>query len=197
MTGDGDGWARFILPLTVLPIDLLSFSGYTQENNHHLAWSTLTEENSSHFVLEHSPNAKQFLELGMVNAAGNSLTEKNYSFINKKPVVGNNFYRLKMVDIDKKYKYSNVVLLKMSADKSSIIVYPNPTASMLNVSIESNNTKDAFVKLYDMQGKIVFQQSFPNTEQNFSIDLNSFAAGIYQLKIEKGTEVNSIKIQKK
>ncbi len=182
--GEGDGWASVIYPLGPLPVELLSFTGRESENIHILDWSTSMELNSSHFVLEHSLNATNFFELGMRNAAGNSSVEKRYTFSNKKPSIGNNFYRLKMVDLDGKFKYSNIVLLKVRKDNSTVLAYPNPTASMLNIEMNgiAIGTK-LEMTLIDAAGKLLMKQNYTFENQLYTIDVSTYSSGLYFLKI--------------
>jgi hypothetical protein len=182
--GEGDGWASVIYPLGPLPIELLSFTGRELNDFHILDWSTSMETNSSHFVIEHSINSIKFNELGMQNAAGNSSTERRYTFTNKNPNLGNNFYRLKMVDQDGKYKYSNIVLLKVRKDNSTLMVYPNPTASMINIDINGLAIGSKLeVSLMDASGKLIKSHNYTFDNQLFSMDVSSYANGLYFLKI--------------
>jgi hypothetical protein len=190
--GDGDGWASIVLPVGPLPIELLSFTGKPVNAYHELNWETNVETNSSHFVLELSSDATNFRELGMRNAAGNS-NEKT----NKTPFVGNNFYRLKMVDLDGKFKYSNIVLLKVLADKSSVSVYPNPSASILNVDILNlKNNTSIKMKVYDMAGKTIWASENKYDGTSIQIDITNYALGIYQLYIETPTDKQIVKFRK-
>lgn len=187
--GIGDGWASNITPMTPLPTELLSFTGKEIDGNHLLLWTTSKEINTSHFVIEHSINANYFTELGMRDAAGNSDVPLDYEFLNTKPVVGNNFYRLKMVDIDGKYKYSNIVLLKKSAKGHTIVAYPNPAASEINVLPEGvPNGTTLFISIADASGKTIYQKQHVAENIAIPISLNSFASGIYFLNISNGEQ---------
>ena len=197
--GAGDGWASSIIVLGVLPVELLSFTGQEVNNTHVLDWKTSMEINSSHFVIEHSTNATQFLELGMKDAAGNSKVEQKYQFVNKAPSYGNNFYRLKMVDIDGKFKYSNVILLKYLKNNSTIAVYPNPTADHLNVTIQGD-TKNQKVQyqILDMQGKLLQQHEDSLDGNTQSFDVSQYANGLYFMKIhfQNHSEIVKFRISK-
>ncbi|MBK6821227.1 MAG: T9SS type A sorting domain-containing protein [Bacteroidetes bacterium] len=183
--GEGDGWASNVIPLGPLPVTLLSFNGKDINGTHLLDWTTSMEINSSHFVVEHAVDASLYRELGMVNAAGNSSTERNYSFVNAKPVMGNNYYRLKMVDIDQKYKYSNVILLKLLKDHTSMMVYPNPTANYLNVEINGMALGTPLqIEVLDAGGKILKFETIHVNQQAYSLDVSAYANGLYFLKIK-------------
>ncbi|MCC6448836.1 MAG: T9SS type A sorting domain-containing protein [Chitinophagaceae bacterium] len=197
--GIGDGWASSVIVLGVLPVELLSFTGHEVDNTHVLNWKTSMELNSSHFVIEHSTNAASFLELGMKDAAGNSKTEKEYQFINRTPKYGDNFYRLKMVDLDGKFKHSNVVLLKYLKNNTTIAVYPNPTAEQLNVVIHANeqNQKAQF-QILDMQGKLLQQQESLVDGNTQSFNVSQYANGLYFMKInfQNHSEIVKFRIAK-
>lgn len=197
--GQGDGWASNVIPLGPLPVELLSFNGKEVNEMHVLDWVTSMELNSSHFVIEHSANANFYSELGMVTAAGNSPVENKYTFTNKKPVIGNNFYRLKMVDLDEQYKYSNVILLKLMKNNTSMVVYPNPAANILNLELNGfvMNTK-LQIEVMDAGGKMLKSDSYMTDNQKYTLDVSAYANGLYFLKITGNdlTEIVKFNISK-
>ncbi len=194
--GTGDGWASVILPLGPLPIELLAFTGFVKNAEHILNWSITNESNVAYFDVERSANAKQFSHLGKVDGRKSNQQIVSYDFTNHEPLIGHNYYRLKMVDEAQNIKYSNVILLLRASDKSNIAVYPNPTASAITVSLQSDNRSAAFTTLYDLNGKVLYQKNTDSSTNTFSIDMQNVAAGTYQLIIKKGTESHTIKIQK-
>ena len=186
--GMGDGWASNVIPLGPLPVELLSFTGKEINKEHMLDWMTSMELNSSHFVIEHSVNANSFSELGMLNAAGNSSVNSKYSFSNKKPFPGNNYYRLKMVDIDQQFKYSNIILLKLLKDEISMMVYPNPTANQLHIELNGlalNTTLQ--IQIMDASGKLLKQDEHSFDDKKYILDVSAYANGLYFLNIKGGT----------
>lgn len=195
--GVGDGWASIYYPLGPLPVELLSFTGHYEGTGHLLKWATSAEINSSHFVIEHSVDALTFLELGMRDAAGESSTKMEYNFTNAKPTKGNNFYRLKMVDKDGKYKYSNVVLLKSIGNNAGIVLYPNPSASIINIDVngELDNSMVA-MQIIDMTGKTVWKNDEQKNKNTYQIDVAHLATGMYQLIIVYKEERSVLKFKK-
>ncbi|MES2881746.1 MAG: hypothetical protein V4676_06335, partial [Bacteroidota bacterium] len=94
--------------ITVLPIAVIDFNGRKSGSANLLQWKTAYEINASHFEIEHSGDANTFNNIGRVaTGARNS----SYSFTHDNPVKGNNFYRLKLVDVDGRFSYSKVILL--------------------------------------------------------------------------------------
>ncbi|MET0636101.1 MAG: T9SS type A sorting domain-containing protein [Chitinophagaceae bacterium] len=94
-----------------LPVTLNSFSGSISGCSVSLAWSTTMESNSSRFEIERTSfgSTITYMKIGTVTAAGTSSSLINYSFTDNYPNNGSNFYRLRMVDIDGRYKYSSTV----------------------------------------------------------------------------------------
>jgi hypothetical protein len=94
---------------SLLPIKLIDFSGHKDAGITKLAWTTASESNSKEFVLEGSIDALTFKPLGEVNAAGHSLSIKNYNF----HYIGNcKYFRLKLVDLDDSFEFSEIIYIE-------------------------------------------------------------------------------------
>lgn len=119
-------------------------------------WSTYQELNSSYFDIEKSADGNYgWTTIGVVAAAGNSGVLKTYSQYDPKPFSGYNFYRLKQVDIDGKYKYSKTVSVKVDYTTTSVSVLANPFRNNLTVDLVTNKDEQLTARLYDMTGKQV------------------------------------------
>lgn len=194
--GVGDGWANVIYPLGPLPVTLLSFTGEQQGKTNLLKWVTSQEINTSHFELERSANANSYSVIKSVLAAGISSTAKNYLSVDEHPFAGNNFYRLKMIDADGKYKYSNVVLLRVLNNDVRLSVFPNPAADKLNIAISSStNIAQIQLNVFDNAGKLITQQSVTNNN-GITLDVSQYAAGVYLLKIKYNDKEETIRFVK-
>ena len=90
---------------------LKSFSSSERKNKTELGWTTASEINNDHFLLERSADGMNYVLLGKVKGAGNSVHDMNYAFIDESPLNGNNYYRLTQVNFDgKSASYSPVVV---------------------------------------------------------------------------------------
>jgi Pregnancy-associated plasma protein-A/GEVED domain/Secretion system C-terminal sorting domain len=172
-----------------LPIKLLAFNGHlTQQKTVALAWQTATEQNSNRFEIERSIEGKTFEYIGKTNAAGNSNTVLKYDFEDTKPQIGNLYYRLKMIDNDGSFEYSNIVNIILNGNIGKWLVYPNPASDM--ITLESNDAATA--KLYNIQGQvldIITIQKGSNT-----ISVAHLAQGVYYIKeVAGGKTVKIIK----
>lgn len=196
--GIGDGWASNIIPLQPLPLTLLSFTGKDVDGSHQLTWQTTNESNTSYFILEYTTQSSvSYKALTRLEAAGNTTSSKEYSFVNRSPSIGDNFYRLKMVDIDGKETFSNVVLLKVLSNKTAILFYPNPTADVLNVVLgKSIDNSAVHLQIFDMAGKQIATHELKNDSKQFSLDVSQFTSGNYVIRIINNGNTDIIKFSK-
>jgi len=117
-----------------LPVELVNFSAKVNEDQVKLSWSTVSEQNSLKFEIERSSDGKTFAPIAELQAKGNSTVRSNYSYSDAQPFTGNNYYRLKQVDKDGKFVYSEVQLVNFDLRIHPITVYPNPATTFLNIS---------------------------------------------------------------
>ena len=145
---------------TALPVELLSFTGYNAGDYNRIDWITASEINSSKFIVEKSTDGLHWVYLGEKAAAGNSSVQLTYSLNDYSPTQGNNYYRLKMVDLDNTYKYSNTINIPVNGTLVNAIVsiYPNPVSNMMNVDIQSTSNTETDITIYDVLGQIVIKK---------------------------------------
>jgi len=196
--GAGDGWASNMLPMMPLPLTLLSFTGKEMNGKHLLEWETAQETNIRYFELEHTVHtSNSFQKIGKITAKGNKGTSQVYNFQNDYPAVGNNFYRLKLTDHDGKFSYSNIVLLKLFKNKSSILLYPNPTASALNIVLGSNPDNSAIrLEVYSISGHLMSSHDLQHKDSKITIDTHRLPAGTYTIRILNNGETDVLKFVK-
>lgn len=163
-------------PITILPIELISFYGTTTETQTKLYWSTLSEHNNNYFNVQRSPSATNFETIGTVKGAGNSIQTIAYSFTDTKPLSGINYYRLAQTDYNGETSFSKTVALENPAvNRSGLIVSPNPAADFINVIYETGNTIYE-IKILNTVGEILVQTK---THTQNRMDVSSIENGIY------------------
>ncbi|MCE7044217.1 T9SS type A sorting domain-containing protein [Dyadobacter sp. CY312] len=158
-----------------LPVKLLSFTSRPEGNTASLNWVTTSETNSDRFEIERSGNGKSFVKIGTLESYKESSELKNYSFIDKFPLQGENLYRLKMVDLDGTFAYSSI--RQVIFGKSSALVYPNPVSEKLNIN---NYGQVKQVEIYDSSGRKVLSVEQVSAQ---GIDLTRLNPGIHTVKI--------------
>ena len=170
---------------TVLPIGLLNFEGQLKNNHVLLDWSTSSELNSKEFDVERSYDADNFIKAGTVTAAGNSSISRNYAFTDTDNPEENNYYRLRMVDLDGKYQYSKIILINRPADKL-FKVLNNPFTSYIDILLGKPVTGNTQIRLLDVAGKELLRTTKASTGFNtLHIDLSqkNISAGVYLLEL--------------
>jgi hypothetical protein len=170
-----------------LPLNLIFFTGSKQNNDALLQWKTANETGVSKFEVQRSNDGQTFATIGTVAAGGSlySLTDAN-TFSSRTVA----FYRLKSIDVDARFTWSNIIKLSKQAS-AAVTVYPNPVSDVLTISgLKQNGT----VLLYSSEGKLLQQQTV--TAQTITMDMSKYAKGIYLLQYKTGDEVVNQKIIK-
>jgi hypothetical protein len=174
-----------------LPVELVSFTGYNDGNKNVLNWVTASEINTHKFLIERSEDGILFDVIGEKAAAGNSIQVLNYSLDDIAPYAGNNYYRLKVIDLDSTYNYSGIILIKTDAAQLSysdaiLNVFPNPTNHTLFIDYVSSEKGEVSIKVFDALGKSVLQNSTETVKgnQRLWIDVRDLANGVYILNIQ-------------
>lgn len=110
---------------STLPIELLDLRAVLEGDHVRITWTTATETNNDHFVIQRSRDGITFDDLGYEGGAGTSVSTLHYSGLDEDPLPGTSFYRLKQVDIDGTATLSHVVAVSV-AEEDQIMVHPNP-----------------------------------------------------------------------
>jgi hypothetical protein len=127
--GDVDNSGEIDLGDVPLPVELSSFTANINGNTVELNWQTATERNNYGFEIQRRKDGnEEWAKIGFVEGAGNSNSPRTYSFTDKVNTNGKYSYRLKQIDLDGSYEYSNVVEINIGvADKFELLPnFPNP-----------------------------------------------------------------------
>jgi len=174
--------------ISPLPVTLVSFNAHLEDNKMiRLSWKTVSEVNASHFSLERSVDAKQWMQVKEVAAVGNTKTSTEYIEYDRQPIWVRNYYRLKMIDQDGSFAYSRIISLL--DEQNDIAIYPNPGTNRLFVK-DIDFSSVISVSVINTNGQVIFQ-SKTLTEQG--IDLSGVANGVYSVQIRKTMGATLIK----
>ena len=178
----------------LLPVTLTNFTAEKSSKTVKLNWQTAQESNSSHFIIEKSIDDINFSFLQKIAAAGYSSLTKKYSTIDAQPFYGTNFYRIKMVDLDGKFTYSDIVAIKFDYTDAAITLFPNPAKDVIQLQIPSDKKESCEIEIQDMLGKVVKQQTVQLNNSLFSTSINvaGLNAGVYLLVVKHG-EIKEVK----
>jgi len=183
-----------------LPIVLTPLKGTYANGVSNLTWSTLQESNSSRFDIERSSDGINFTVIGNTAAKGVSDKQTNYAFNDIKVNPGTNYYRLKLVDKDGLFQYSNIVALNVNLKGTNVTgIYPNPFTDRVNIAVSSDVNAQASISLFDNTGKLLARQmSTINKGANNVVlqNLDNLAKGFYLIKVQVGEVVTTQKLIK-
>ncbi|MDX5394976.1 MAG: T9SS type A sorting domain-containing protein, partial [Hymenobacteraceae bacterium] len=177
------------LSATPLPVSLIAFTAKVAGTVVNLNWSTASEINNKHFVVERSQNGKEFVAVGTVKGNGTTNQAHVYSFTDQEPLKGQSYYRLKQVDTDDKFEYSRVAAVKFMSEYSSLQVYPNPAKQEVNLSFEAKENQFVQLQVLNMQGQQVLQLPFEATAgaNELKLQLEKLTPGMYLINVTGST----------
>lgn len=198
-TGGTVGSLRYVKLFfsTVLPVELTTFTATpVGEKTVRLQWTTASEQNSARFEVERSANGQDFYSIASLAAAGNTTNKHDYELSDRNPLPGDNYYRLRQIDVDGRYGYSPIRLAVIAAEdlENKWNIYPNPAQSSFFVE---NREREGLVTLFDAAGKQVWEQALSAGNQRTEINLERLPAGVYGLKIqtENGVFVSKVVVE--
>jgi hypothetical protein len=163
----------------ILPVTLLNFTSTLINKTVKLLWQTAMEINSSYFLIERSADGLNFSTIGTITAADVNNNIKQYSFLDDGPLAVN-YYRLKEVDLNGKYAYSNILSVKIPQTQVLNII-DNPVQNLLELQINTSSTQLNYVTILDFAGRKLKYFNMKNGVQN--IDVSFLPTGNYILQL--------------
>ncbi len=177
-----------------LPLSLADFSCKQVSNRTQLNWSTATEENTSHFIVERSADNNQFTAIADVKASSNSTTTRKYTLTDNQPAAGTNYYRLKMVDKDGSFTYSKIIMINFSSIVNKVSLYPNPSSD--NVTMIHPVGARSTVSIYNASGILVEKTSVVAHSSQTKLNIQSLQKGIYFAVWQNGVDKINVRLVK-
>lgn len=171
-----------------LPVDMISFNANQHGESIMLEWATATELNNSHFEIERSNKDFDFYKIGEVEGTGNSNTRIEYSFkdYNLPSSSDKLYYRIKQVDFDGKYEYSEVTTIHAGSTEPLVKIWPNPFDEKITIFLESSTSDHLRLSMRNLKGQEVFSQSCSIHEGQNKIEIDKLPdlpQGIYSLSL--------------
>jgi hypothetical protein len=186
-TGETEDY-RVIVDNYPLTVNLLSFDVQLDaDETVSLDWQTSGEENFMGYEIERSSDNSNWSVLSFIYATGNgNSTNNRYAVKDTHPLIGKSYYRLKMLSINNKYRYSDTKTITIEKKNAVINIYPNPAASVIKINILTATNNSAEIILFDNQGKAVYKQTAEVRRGSNTFELpgiNRFNKGIYFVHI--------------
>ena len=185
-SGPGTSTGPFVITDGFLPIELVYFVGNLNSNNHvNLMWQTATESNNDFFVIERSENGIDFITISEIKSKslnGNSVQNLNYETTDFNTLQSTTYYRLKQVDMDGQFTYSNIESIEWNANEKIKIV-PNPVDQFCIIEFEIGNSIKQ-LEIYNSIAQLVKTVSNDQTQKTVQLDFFNMSTGIYYIKAD-------------
>ena len=179
-----------------LPVTLVNFTGRKVNNENVLSWQVANEENLSHYELDKSTDGQNFYFVANIISNGS----KNYSYTdNDVNTAAIEYYRLKSVDIDGNFKYSNIVAISSTPGAFQMQINPNPVGKILKLNITSPLQQNGTLIITDITGRQLYKQSISIETGENTYEINQaplFSNGTYFLSLQSREQIQSLKFIK-
>ena len=199
--GNGDGYASATASSGVLPVELTSFEGKNMNNEIVLTWQTATEVNNYGFEIERTASRElpatsniEWEKIGFVPGSGTTNSPKEYSFDDKSAPADTVQYRLKQIDTDGNFEYSQIVKVENKVIYKYALRqnYPNPFNPSTVITYQLPSESKVILKVYDILGRKVATMVNENQQAGihkvtFSSEGKRLASGVYIYKIRAGS----------
>ncbi len=185
------------LDTTYVPAELISFEGNILNSNVVLSWVTATELNNFGFYIEKSQDKLQWNSIGFVEGSGNSTKNNYYNFVDQKLSGGTVYYRLKIIDYNSSFTYSNIIEVSTPLNEFLLFQnYPNPANPATNILFLIPEKTVVKIDLYSVTGELVKQ--IINEEKNkgaynIYIDMNYLVSGVYFYRMKTSNGFSDLK----
>jgi hypothetical protein len=194
----------FKTPGRTTPVELISFNADVNEKDIDLSWITATETNNSGFEIERKINNDNWESIGFVEGQGTTTESQHYTFVDNDVNPGKYQYRLKQIDYDGTFEYSDIIEVEIhSVNKFSLEQnYPNPFNPATVISYQLAVTSNVVLKIYDELGNEVAtlvneEKPAGSYEVDFSVGQDSspdIASGIYFYRLQAGSFIETKKM---
>ena len=170
----------------LLPVDLTKFDAKKTQKSIMLSWATASEKNNDHFDIQKSTNGSDFQTIGQVKGNGTTATGANYNFEDNTPSVGVAYYRLKQVDADDKFVFSQVRSIRFGNNKLVVA----PTLAKESISITVSDDENINYEIINLNGQKILAGKAIGQQ---TIDVSGLNSGLYFIHTEGGNVSRFIK----
>lgn len=187
--GELQYWSLELCLAAALPVELLEFTATPQVKDIRLDWITSFEENNSSFQIERRAEFEEnFKETAQVSATEIPTDRNIYDFTDTEVKAGvTYFYRLRQIDRDGSYTYSDVVSAKLKIQENSIALFPNPAQDEVFIRLNKPENQSVNLRLFDISGRLVKEKVY--SEDLINLSVSELVTGVYFVELAIGTHV--------
>ena len=171
----------------LLPVELIDFKAVIHQHDIQLVWRTASEQENLGYSLQRSADGHSWSEIGFVQGQGSTIKQSDYSWMDKNPISGVNYYRLKQMDNDGKYEFSPIVVADMRSTGTQFDIFPNPSIDgAISLRATTSTEGRALLEIMDTNGKKVYDEKigFPEGTVIYPVSLAAYPKGVYTARLE-------------
>lgn len=168
------------------PVDWKGFTLEAIVNGNALVWNVGSETDNNYFSVEWSRDGNNFIDVQQVHSLGNTNSDRQYAYLHKNTTNGEHYYRIKQVDYNGQYSYSEIKSIYRGSAENDIEVFPIPTSDELQIVLPVNSPSQVSYNIYDIAGKLVMSGELDL--QNAKINIANIVAGNYILSVKADTQ---------
>lgn len=174
-----------------VPVELTSFAGSVVDGAVELSWITITETNNSGFEVQSKSAAHAWKSLDFIPGNGTTTRPQSYSFIDKSPAEGLNYYRVKQIDFDGSFEFSPTIEVDVNSPNTFSLEqnYPNPFNPSTNIQFATGNKQFVSLKVFDVLGNEVatlVNEEKPAGNYEIKLDASLLTSGVYFYSLRAG-----------
>ena len=199
------GLVRFMPFSNSIPVELTSFAANVVDGNVILDWITATELNNSGFEIQKGNHTSTSLSvtgwesIGFVNGNGTTTEKSFYSFADQNPIAGKSYYRLKQIDFDGSFDYSNVIEIDLTIPIEFSLEqnYPNPFNPATRIRYTISSKQNVQLLVYNVLGKeiaLLVNDEKPAGNYEVNFDASKLSSGVYFYQLQAGSFVETKKM---
>ncbi|MEO8116466.1 MAG: T9SS type A sorting domain-containing protein, partial [Bacteroidota bacterium] len=183
----------------ILPVTWLSFTAEKSgANTVLLNWSTANELNNDHFEVERSNDGTNFAMITNIKAGSNPNQVQQYAYTDKAALQGDNYYRVKQVDLDGRFTYTDIKKVTLDGASTFFSIRPNPVVDKATL-VASTRLNNVRISMVSTTGKTVYttSQILVNAGDVLTIPVSNLAKGVYIIKItsDEGNKTEKLVVQ--
>jgi hypothetical protein len=159
-----------------------------------LTWTTATEINNDYFEVQHATDGNDFTTIGYESGRGNTAEPVDYRYMHYHPPAGLNYYRLRQVDYDESYAYSEIRQLNFNSDERVAISH-TLTSSTVDLALTTPHEINGFIAVYSMTGQLMHKRvlNLAAGSHYLNLDVSAFPADMYVIHYYDGQWVQDFK----
>lgn len=174
----------------IIPVELIVLEGNIDGNNVALNWKTATENNNYGFDIERSGDKNNWKRIGFVKGNISSTIPHTYLFVDSSLHTGIVYYRLKQIDLDGSFVYSNEIKIELSPVIFSLEQnYPNPFNPVTTINYSTPSQGNVKLEVYNILGQKVatlVNEVMPSGRYSVEFNAGRYSSGIYIYQLTSG-----------